>query len=419
VPDLAFMNKLTRYKEIESFLFSQLPMFQRVGPKAFKKDLKNIQFLMQYLGHPERDFKSIHIAGTNGKGSTAFFISQFLCAAGYKAALYTSPHYRDYRERIRYNRTLIPKAFVKRFVNKLIEDKILESELKPSFFEITVAMAFLYFKEEKPDYAVIETGLGGRLDSTNIIVPEVSAITNIGFDHMNFLGDTLPLIASEKAGIIKERVPVVIGKTQVETKPVFETRARELSCPIVFADALPRVKLLDKLATRFPAYQYENLYTAFYTVKAIDESFELNSSIIDEFMNGLSEWGFIGRYTLRNGSPRVIYDSAHNKEGIESLMRSIQNEDFNKLHIILGVVNDKTMDEIWTLYPPDATYYFSQARIPRAMDKDKLAKDANLQGLKGKAYSSIARAQAAAKVRAKENDLILVTGSIFTVAEVI
>lgn len=413
------MNTLTRYKEIESFLFSQLPMFQRVGPKAFKKDLKNIQFLMQYLGHPERDFKSIHIAGTNGKGSTAFFISQFLSALGYKVGLYTSPHYRDYRERIRYNKTLIPKTFVKTFVNKLIEDNILESELKPSFFEITVAMAFLYFKQVQPDYAIIETGLGGRLDSTNVIVPEVSTITNIGFDHMNFLGDTLALIAGEKAGIIKENVPVVIGKTQAETRPVFEKRAQELNCPVIFADVLPRVKLLDRLAAQFPAYQHENLYTAYYTVKTLHKNFKLTISIIDDFKIGLSDWGFIGRYTRREGPPQVICDSAHNKEGIESLMQSVEKEEYDKLHIVLAVVNDKAMDDIWPLYPQDATYYFSQARIPRAMNKDKLAREARKAGLRGKVYSGIPWALAAAKARAKENDLILVTGSIFTVAEVI
>ena len=408
---------ITKYKEIESFLFNQLPMFQRVGAKAFKKDLKNIQILDQYLDHPHRDYKTIHIAGTNGKGSTSFLIATALHQMGYKVGLYTSPHYRDYRERIKVNGEMISKTYVKSFVNRLIQDRVLDKEYRPSFFEITVGMAFSYFKEMEVDYAVIETGLGGRLDSTNIITPELSVITNIGLDHMQFLGDTLPLIAGEKAGIIKPSVPVVIGRRQKETEKVFIKMTKKNQANLIYAEDESAVDLKE-FKSKFPFYQQENMQTAYTAINKL--GLEISKAKIQKaWTTGLMGWGYVGRYMKVSMHPTVIYDSAHNLDGIKILFEELRGEDYKDLHIILAMVGDKDQSKVLELMPSDAKYYFSQASIPRAMDKDILMKKAKGVGLKGKAYTTVRRALSAAKKSAADEDLILVAGSIFTVAEVV
>jgi len=412
------MNKLTKYKEIEAFLFSQLPMFQRVGAKAFKKNLDNIKFLSKETGNPHKDIKTIHIAGTNGKGSTSYFLASALNAHGYKVGLYTSPHYKDYRERIKVDGKMITKYYIKKFVNELIEKNIFENELKPSFFEISVAMAFNYFKDEKVDIAVIETGLGGRLDSTNIITPEISVITNIGFDHTNFLGNTLPKIANEKAGIIKKNIPVVIGRKQKETLPTFKKKATQKNTKLTFAESYKWSPELEKVVNKFPKYQHENLKTAFATLKQFDKSIG-PKTLIKAWTKGLQKWEFIGRYMIAGKSPKVIYDSAHNPAGIKVLFDQLSNEKFTNLHIVLAVVNDKDLDKVLPLFPKEARYYFAQAKIPRALDKQKLLASAAEFSLFGKTYTSVKRALSAAHKSADKKDLILVAGSIFTVAEVV
>ncbi len=413
------MKKLTRYKEIESFLFSQLPMFQRIGPKAFKKDLGNIEFLLNRLNHPELQLNCIHIAGTNGKGSTSFLLATALQEQGFSVGLYTSPHYRDFRERIRVNAEMIDKTFVKNFINALIENGIFESGFKPSFFEVSVAMAFMYFKERHVDYAIIETGLGGRLDSTNVITPITSIITNIGLDHTAFLGNTLEKIAIEKAGIIKTNVPVIIGKTQKETEAIFINKAIEHNSTITFSDQLQCNSTVDSIAQDFPEYQRENLYTAYNTLKSLFPKIKWEPLLLNAWIKGLSRWGFVGRYTILSESPKIIADSAHNKEGMVELFKQIDNEAFNKFHIVMAMVNDKNLESVLNLFPTDATYYFSNAKIPRALDKLQLSDQAKAYNLYGKTYISVNKALAAAKKKAKIEDLILITGSIFTVAEII
>lgn len=412
------MNQLTKYKEIESFLFRQLPMFQRIGDKAFKKDLKNIKYLDEYLGNPHKNFKSIHIAGTNGKGSTSFFIASALHQAGYKVGLYTSPHYKDYRERIKVDGQMVSKSFVKSFVNRLIADNIFQSEIKPSFFEISVAMAFEYFKISKVDIAIIETGLGGRLDSTNIITPELSVITNIGFDHTNFLGNTIPKIAKEKAGIIKKGKPVIIGRKQSLTHSVFKAIASKRKTRLSYAKKHKLPEQLQRLINKFPNYQKENFQSAFAAIKLFDDSISV-STILSSWKSGLKKWGYIGRYSFIQKNPRVLADSAHNKDGIKVLMDEVNKEKFSNLHIVLAVVNDKDLNSVLPLFPKSARYYFSQAKIPRALPKEELKKKAEEFQLIGKSYVSVKTALSIAKRQAKKTDLILVAGSIFTVAEVV
>jgi dihydrofolate synthase/folylpolyglutamate synthase len=406
---------ITRYKDIEAFLFKQLPMFQRVGPKAFKTDLKNIEYLDALVGHPHRHFKSIHIAGTNGKGSTSFFIAALLAAAGYKVGLYTSPHYKSYRERIKVDGQMIPKRVVKSFVNDLIAQGVFDLEEKPSFFEITVAMAFAHFRDEQVDYAIIETGLGGRLDSTNVITPILSVITNIGYDHMNFLGTTLPEIAGEKAGIIKKGIPVVIGRKQKETTTVFAHKAEATQSRLRYAESnlVP-----SSILQLFPDYQKENLNLAMTALDEMDVSIAPNR-IKDALTLGLARWGYMGRFQRINVDPTIIADSAHNEMGISTLFNEIKKLAYRKLHIVIAVVSDKDLGLVFPYFPKDAKYYFAAAKIPRAMNAKTLSDEAAQSELYGKAYPSVPRALAAAKLSARKDDLILVTGSIFTVAEVV
>ena len=408
---------LNRYKEVESFLFKQLPMYQRVGPKAFKKDLNNIKALSDLLGNPHTKFKSIHVAGTNGKGSTCFFIASVLHQLGYKVGLYTSPHYKDYRERIKINGQKISKQFVKRFVKQLDNKGVFDSESRPSFFEITVAMAFQYFAEEEVDYAVVETGLGGRLDSTNIVMPNVSTITNIGLDHTNFLGNTLEKIAGEKAGIIKKNIPVIIGRKQTETAAVYSKKAKQTGSALVYAEDV-LFDLNKVIPKNIPPFQRENFRTALVTIQTILPE-TTQSMFRKAWSERLLEWGYLGRYQYIGHSPRILLDSAHNKMGLSQLFEQIQKEDYANLHIVLGVVGDKDLSRVLPLFPSEARYYFTQAKIPRALDKNKLKDLAAEYHLHGRCYNSVRGALAYARRRASDDDLILVTGSIFTVAEIV
>lgn len=416
-------------------------MFQRVGPMAFKKDLANILAMCRLLGQPHEKFRSIHIAGTNGKGSVAHMLAAVFTAAGLKTGLYTSPHYRDFRERVKINGQLIPKKRVVKFVE---QNKMAFEGIKPSFFEWTAALAFDYFATEKVDVAIIETGLGGRLDSTNIITPLLSVITNIGYDHQQFLGETLPEIAGEKAGIIKAGLPVVIGETQPETLPVFLKKAEEMGAHLSFADAefaltekgrdekhaFYEVKkngetVWEKLALNHLAlFQKHNLTTVLQTLETVKGQYpELLPEARKATEAGLADLRrishFIGRWEFIGHSPKILCDSAHNAAGIQTVMEGFRTLNFQKLHVVLGMVNDKTHYEVLRLFPQDAKYYFAKADIPRGLPADELMRIGGNFGLEGRAYSSVRRALAAAKKSAGKEDLIFVGGSIFVVAEVI
>jgi len=426
------------YKETIDFLFDALPMFQRIGAAAYKANLDNTIALDEYLGHPHMHFKSIHVAGTNGKGSVCHMLSAILQEAGYKTGLYTSPHLKDFRERIRINGKCIPEKDVTEFVE--LHKSFIE-HLEPSFFEMTVGMAFEYFRKEKVDIAVIETGLGGRLDSTNIIEPVISVITNIGLDHVNFLGNSLKQIASEKAGIIKYRTPVVIGETQ-EVFPVFMKKANEMHAPLLIADQWYRVEeyisentkkqsfqVFIRDGLRFNPiitdllgnYQKKNIATVLRTVDVLkDSGFEVNDkSILSGCKNVKKLTGLRGRWEILDNGPLTICDTGHNREGLIEVVRQIKRTPHKKLHFIFGTVSDKDPIPVLKILPKEAIYYFTQADIPRAMAKEELAKLALKEGLRGGTYSSPVEALAAAKKAAKKDDLIFVGGSIFVVAEVL
>ncbi len=420
---------MSSYNTALEFLYHQLPMFQRQGPKAFKKDLKNIRRLADSLGNPQTELKCIHVAGTNGKGTVSHFIAATLQAAGYRVGLYTSPHYKDFRERIKINGKFIDRKFVVQFVAWFHDQEHIDA----SFFEITVAMAFDYFKKEKVDYAVIETGLGGRLDSTNIVEPILSVITNISLDHTNFLGNTLELIAGEKAGIIKNNIPILIGRKQIETTSVFQTKAKGAKAPLFFAEdivkdeAVFRELVVHKKAGNekvkfLSPFIHENRRTAIAALAVLKQYYKLNikDSQVDFAIKNVHELTyFIGRWMHLGSEPMIIADSAHNEDGLQSSLLAIGKIKFEQLHIVLGCVNDKDLSRILTLFPPSAAYYFAKAQIPRGLDANELRKRAAQYSLMGKAYTSIRRAFAAAKRRAGPADLIYVGGSIFTVAEIV
>lgn len=428
------------YAETLEYLFSQLPMFQRVGPKAFRKDLTNMQAFSALLGHPENRFPSIHIAGTNGKGSTAHLISALLQAHGFKTGLYTSPHYRDFRERIKIDGHLIPESAVVEFVEA---NRKSVDQLRPSFFEWSVALAFQYFADEAVDIAVIETGLGGRLDSTNIITPLLSVITNISYDHMNFLGDTLEKIAFEKAGIIKNQVPVVIAEWEEETQPVFERVALERKAPLYYAPDQLQVNLLrdhadnsvfevsrggklwlPELAVEVHGgYQSKNLTGALAALQVLEKETGFVQLSDERIRTGLKNLkgltNFIGRWQWLGKDPGILADSAHNLAGVREAMAQVSRLPFNNLHMVLGMVGDKDMTKVLALFPPTATYYFSCPNIPRGMPAARLQELAAQFNLKGDTYTSISEALKVAKGAAQPNDLIYVGGSTFVVAEVI
>ncbi len=418
-------------------MYTQLPMFQRVGSQAMKKDLTNIKLLCEHLGNPFEKYPCIHIAGTNGKGSTAHLISSILQEHGYKVGLYTSPHYRDFRERVKVDGRYVSRKYVVDFVEN---NKVVFERIKPSFFEITVALAFDFFAKEKVDIAVIETGLGGRLDSTNIITPILSVITNISFDHQQFLGNTLKKIAGEKAGIIKKNIPVVIGETQEEIIFVFEKKAKAKKSEITFADQNYRVvKKSENLThTKFDilkngkplffnqkinlhgGYQSKNIATALQVIDSLPSSFEIKESKIKSaFSNLKSLTNFKGRWQVLQKSPIVICDSAHNEAGLSLAMIQLKSLKFRELHVVLGMVNDKSIEKILNFFPKDANFYFCKPNIPRGLDIEILAKKALALGLTGRPYSSVKNALRAAKKKAEKKDLVYVGGSTFVVAEVI
>ncbi|NQX78772.1 MAG: bifunctional folylpolyglutamate synthase/dihydrofolate synthase [Gilvibacter sp.] len=403
------------YQQTLDWLFAQLPMYQRVGGAAYKIDLSNTRALCEHLGNPEQGFKSIHVAGTNGKGSCSHMLASVLMAAGYKVGLYTSPHLKDFRERIKINGKPIGKRAVVQFV---AAHKDFFEQQQLSFFEMTVGMAFKYFEEEQVDIAVVEVGLGGRLDSTNVISPEVGIITNIGFDHMQFLGNTLESIAAEKAGIIKPGIPVVIGETTPETKKVFKTKAQDVGAPIFYAEDHPFSSYpLDLKGD----YQKQNSRTV---LIALEQLKKRGFNVPDVAIKmGLSQviktTGLLGRWQQLGESPTIIADTAHNKEGLTIVLNQLKNASYDQLHLVLGFVSDKKVADLVVMFPENARYYFCQAKIPRAMDAQELRTIFQAQGRNGKVYSSVGRALGAAKRKASKTDLIYVGGSTFTVAEVV
>lgn len=404
------------YKQTLHYLLEQLPMFQRVGVAAYRNDLTNIIRLCDILQNPQLGLKCIHVAGTNGKGSVTHIIASVLQEQGYKVGVFVSPHYKDYRERIKINGKYISKKFVSGFVEDNA-DKF--KSINASFFEITTAMAFQYFKEKKVDFAVIETGMGGRLDSTNIITPLLSVITNISYDHQQFLGDTLSKIAGEKAGIIKQKVPVVIGETQKETKPVFLDKAKACQSRIYFADKETIQK--DFVTDLKGSYQQKNIPTALMGIEVLRSGGVkiIDKAIAKGLKHVVKNTSFMGRWMIKSRKPLVIFDSAHNEGGIKELNTEIGNTKHKALHFIFGTVADKDISKVLSLLPKEAHYYFCKADIPRGLEADKLQEQANRFGLNGASFASVKAALKAAKAKATKRDLILVAGSVFVVAEVL
>jgi len=403
------------YTNTLNWMFSQLPMFQRQGAAAFKKDLTNSLALSKHLNYPESTFKTIHVAGTNGKGSTSHMLASVLQESGYKVGLYTSPHLKDFRERIKINGKIIKKREVTDFIKT---NKSFFEAHQLSFFEMTVGLAFDCFSKHKVDIAIIEVGLGGRLDSTNIITPEVSVITNIGYDHTQFLGETLPEIAFEKAGIIKPKVPVIIGEYQKEVFPVFEKTAKEKEASLFLASSNDSHIYISDLKG---SYQVHNIKTAVQTIAVL----KTKGFVISEknIQNGLEKviqnTGLLGRWQLLNEKPKAICDTAHNKEGLQYVLKQLQEQKFDQLHMVIGVVNDKDLKTILPLFPKNAIYYFCRPNIPRGLDELEFQKQCAKFQLIGEAYSSVSLAFKTALNRAGKNDFIFIGGSTFVVAEIV
>lgn len=426
------------YRQTLDFLYSKLPMFTRVGAVAIKKDLHHIIAMCDALGNPQHQFKSIHIAGTNGKGSTSHMLAAILQQAGYKTGLYTSPHLKDFRERIRINGKMVPKSFVSQFVRS--QQKLIQ-EIEPSFFEVTVAMAFEYFAKQQVDIAIIEVGLGGRLDSTNIITPELSVITNISLDHTQILGHTIAQIAFEKAGIIKTNIPVVIGEKQAETTLVFEEKAKTMSAPIYYAESALHVQgikrtnaklvldiykdntcILSKLTLDLTGtYQLKNIVTVIETVLILREKgYSISDKAIYQALRKVKKLtGLQGRWQILSKNPLVICDTGHNIAGISEVLLNIKATAHQNLHIVMGMVNDKDISGVLKLLPKEATYYFCKPDMERGLSADELAAKAKQYGLIGQTYERIAKAFDAAKKNYRTGDLIFIGGSTFVVAEVI
>ncbi|WBX76177.1 bifunctional folylpolyglutamate synthase/dihydrofolate synthase [Tenacibaculum ovolyticum] len=400
------------YQETLDWMFAQLPMYQRQGKTAFKKDLTNIKALSDELGNPEKIFKTIHVGGTNGKGSTSHMIASILQEAGYKVGLYTSPHLKNFTERIRINGIEISDENIVAFVS---ENKEFLEKQKVSFFEMTVGMAFDYFGSQKVDIAIIEVGLGGRLDSTNIITPEVSVITNIGLDHTQFLGETLPEIAYEKAGIIKQEIPVVIGEKQEVVKQVFLTKVKDCNSKILFASDEEGDYKTDLLGD----YQSKNILTAVKTVKQLKGFIILEKHIEKGLLNVVKNTNLKGRWQILEYEPKIICDTAHNKEGLNYTLKQLQNEKYENLHIVLGVVSDKKLNEVLPLFPKNATYYFCKPDIVRGLSEKKLKEQASEYNLIGESFVSVSQAFDEAKFKAERQDVIYIGGSTFVVAEVL
>jgi dihydrofolate synthase / folylpolyglutamate synthase len=436
------------YKQTLDYLYARLPMFQRVGAAAYKANLNNTYAICKLLNNPEKKFKSIHVAGTNGKGSTSHMLAAVFQQAGYKTGLYTSPHLKDFRERIKINGKEIPKRYIVNFVEKYATNF---EKIEPSFFEWTVGLAFKYFADEKVDIAIIEVGLGGRLDSTNVIKPILSLITNISYDHINLLGNTLQKIAVEKAGIIKPSVPVVISETQSNVKQVFINKAKANKSEIHFSDKLfvhqkesylpkkgftnhlykNKGKQVSVLSDLPGTYQQYNIAGVLAALTILKKEFTIKDTHITKALQKVKKLtGLRGRWEIvSKKNPRVICDTGHNKEGIKQVIDCVNREFASKmvtgkLHVVFGAVNDKNVSEIFSLLRADtyfsaATYYFCKPNIPRGMDTSVLSKAAFKHGLKGKEYKSVSRALKVAKKVSKPKELIFVGGSTFTVAEIV
>jgi dihydrofolate synthase / folylpolyglutamate synthase len=428
------------YAETINYLFSRLPMYSRIGAAAFKNDLTNTITLCDHLDNPQKKFKSIHIAGTNGKGSVSHMLAAVLQTAGYKTGLYTSPHLKDFRERIKIDGRMVNEEFVIDFTEKI---KPLIEEIEPSFFEITVAMAFDYFDEQQVDIAVIEVGLGGRLDSTNIITPELSVITNIGYDHMNMLGNTLEAIAGEKAGIIKENIPVVVGEHNTITVPVFLNKAKEKNAAIHFADkkrntpdwqwknnelVVEVVEVAEEHKTDRKhfhldltgIYQTKNLLTVLEACSLLhDMGWRTDEHIIQKALPHVKKLtGLHGRWEIIHHNPTVVLDVGHNEDGVKQIVQQLELTPHKNLHIILGMVKDKEIGKVLSLMPRTAAYYFTQAAIPRAMDAEVLKAEGEKTGLTGKTFTNVNIALKEAITKADKEDFILICGSVFLVGEV-
>ncbi len=421
----------TEYQQTLDYLYQNLPMFQRVGAVAYKKDLTNTLALCEALGNPQTKFKSIHIAGTNGKGSSSHMLASILQTAGYKTGLYTSPHLKEFTERIKVNGAEVTQEFVVSFVQKI---KPVIEKVNPSFFEITVAMAFQYFAQEKVDIAVIEVGLGGRLDSTNIITPVVSLITNISWDHMDLLGDTLPKIATEKAGIIKPGVPVIISQRQPEVAEVFIQKAKEITSALTFAN--DQFEIEQKQNGLFQVssagasklyqldlkgnYQRKNLAGVLATVEVLRRSgFNISDAqLSDALSNTIRNTALKGRWQVLSEAPLVVCDTGHNEDGVREVVSQLRSQKFENLSMVLGMVKDKDISKILALLPKEAYYYFCQASIPRAMEANDMMEKAAAFGLKGIVIKNVNEAIAEARRRSKANDMIFIGGSTFVVAEI-
>lgn len=427
---------MSNYQETLDFLYHHLPMFSKLGADAYKKDLHHIRELCNRLSQPQKQFKTIHIAGTNGKGSTSHMLAAVLQKAGFKTGLYTSPHLEDFRERIRINGEMIPEQEVIDFTE---QTKSWYNEIEPSFFEITVAMAFQYFAKEKVDIAVIETGLGGRLDSTNIITPELSVITNIGWDHMTILGDTLEKIAAEKAGVIKLNVPTIIGESNSVTAPVFIQKAMQEKSLIYFADQEISIsawqynihhQLIVTLAEKdrettltldLPGlYQLKNASTAWMAVRQLQkQGWDIEDhAAIDAFSQVRKLTHLHGRWEIIEFQPKLVLDVGHNVDGMRQILHQLKHTTYTALHIVIGMVKDKDIQKVLTLLPKEATYYFTHSHIPRAMPVEEFASLAEMNGLTGGRYDDVNTAIAAAKRNAHRDDLILVCGSVFLIGEI-
>lgn len=422
------------YEETLHYLYTSTPLFQNVGKDAYKEGLENTYELDKHFGHPHKQFKTIHIAGTNGKGSCSHTLAAILQSAGYKTGLYTSPHLVDFRERIRVNGTPVPKDYVTSFVE---ENRSFFEPLHPSFFELTTAMAFKYFAEQHVDVAIIEVGLGGRLDCTNIITPDICIITNISFDHTQFLGNTLEKIAKEKAGIIKSGIPVVIGETSTETRTVFQNKAAETHAPITFAEDESLVEDWKTGTDGYRIYQtkdYANLkgeLGGLYQIKntntiltAVRQLKQIGYTITEQdvrngFANVCKLTGLMGRWQTIETSPKVICDTGHNVGGISYIVEQLKHETYKHLHIVIGMVNDKDISGVLSLLPKDAYYYFTQASVKRALPAEEMAQKAYAANLQGSYYDNVQTALEAAKAKADKDDLIFVGGSSFIVADLL
>lgn len=422
------------YKETVEYLFNSAPLFQNIGAGAYKEGLETTKALDGHFDHPHLKYKTIHVAGTNGKGSCSHTIASVLQKAGYKVGLFTSPHLVDFRERIRVNGTPVSEQYVVDFVEK---ERDFFEPLHPSFFELTTALAFKYFADSNVDVAVVEVGLGGRLDCTNIITPEVSVITNISFDHIQFLGNTLAKIAGEKAGIIKKGVPVIIGETVPETKPVFENKAKEMNAPVIFADEQDEVESSNILCSGGIDYktksfglisgelgglcQQKNTCTI---LEALKKMIELGFSITtdnikDGFATVCETTGLMGRWQKLHDNPKVICDTGHNVGGIQYIVKQLELQEYSDLRIVMGMVNDKDISTVLSMMPKDAIYYFTQASVKRALPCEEFRKKAQEYGLEGNCYPTVEQAYNAALKDSDEKDMIFVGGSSFIVADLL